>query len=81
MAKAALVNPSARWLHLPGLRPDADRHLPAACDHIEPHRGDVAKFWAGPFRTLCSTCHNSHKQSEEKTGRKRLQTGIDGWPE
>ena len=22
-------------------------------DHIEPHRGDVNKFWLGPFMSLC----------------------------
>lgn len=35
------------------------------CDHIEPHCGDVAKFWAGPFQTLCKRCHDKVKQSEE----------------
>jgi 5-methylcytosine-specific restriction enzyme A len=23
------------------------------CDHIEPHRGDVNKFWLGPLQSLC----------------------------
>lgn len=39
------------------------------CDHVEPHRGDVEKFWAGPFQSLCRTCHNSAKQREERGGR------------
>src|SRR5262245_3241075 len=26
------------------------------CDHIEPHRGNVEKFWTGPFQTLCKIC-------------------------
>ena len=34
-------------------------------DHKEPHRGDMEKFWAGPFQSLCGTCHSSHKQREE----------------
>lgn len=38
----------------------------SVCDHIEPHRGDVGKFWSGPFQSLCSPCHNSLKQSEER---------------
>ncbi len=27
------------------------------CDHLEPHKGDLAKFWAGPFQSLCASCH------------------------
>jgi hypothetical protein len=23
------------------------------CDHVEPHHGDVNKFWLGPFQSLC----------------------------
>lgn len=36
------------------------------CDHVEPHRGDEVRFWAGPFQTLCKTCHDSRKQREEQ---------------
>ena len=36
------------------------------CDHIHPHRGDVQKFWAGPFQTLCKRCHDSDKQRLER---------------
>lgn len=35
------------------------------CDHVNPHRGDEALFWAGPFQTLCEFCHKVHKQSQE----------------
>lgn len=36
------------------------------CDHTERHGGDEAKFWAGPFQTLCADpCHNKHKQQME----------------
>jgi 5-methylcytosine-specific restriction enzyme A len=28
------------------------------CDHVEPHRGDVDKFWSCPFQTLCKPCHD-----------------------
>ncbi len=38
------------------------------CDHVEPHRGDEAKFWAGPFQTLCKTCHDKDKQRQERRG-------------
>lgn len=27
-------------------------------DHREPHRGDMVKFWAGPFDSMCERCHN-----------------------
>lgn len=36
------------------------------CDHIERHGGDEAKFWAGPFQTLCKACHDSAKQRMER---------------
>lgn len=50
------------------------------CDHIEPHRGDEAKFWTGPFQGLCKPCHDSAKQRMEKSGRPTLTFGTDGWP-
>jgi 5-methylcytosine-specific restriction enzyme A len=37
------------------------------CDHVEPHRGCVEKFWAGPFQTLCKDCHDSDKQQLERS--------------
>ena len=33
-------------------------------DHIEPHHGDVIKFFAGPFQSLCHH-HHSAKTREE----------------
>jgi len=37
-------------------------------DHKEPHRGDMDRFWAGPFQSLCKHCHDSHKQRAENGG-------------
>ena len=37
-------------------------------DHVEPHRGDMDKFWRGPFQSLCERCHNSDKQRMEHGG-------------
>lgn len=37
-------------------------------DHKEPHHGDMAKFWTGPFQSLCKHCHDSHKQRLENGG-------------
>ncbi len=50
------------------------------CDHVDPHRGDLAKFWRGPFQSLCKTCHDSTKQTMEKSGRQLVRIGLDGWP-
>lgn len=44
------------------------------CDHVEPHRGDVVKFWTGPFQTLCKPCHDVVKQKEEVADR---SAGLD----
>jgi 5-methylcytosine-specific restriction endonuclease McrA len=44
------------------------------CDHVEPHRGDVERFWAGPFQTLCKACHDGQKQKEEIAAR---AAGLD----
>lgn len=53
-------------------------------DHIEPHRGDTAKFWdAGNLQGLCQPHHDSTKQSIEKGGEGRkpkAMIGLDGWP-
>ena len=34
-------------------------------DHIEPHRGDVERFWRGALQSLCNPHHNAAKQAEE----------------
>ena len=44
------------------------------CDHVEPHRGDVDKFWSGPFQALCKPCHDGVKQKEEVAAR---AAGLD----
>lgn len=36
-------------------------------DHVIPHKGDRWKFWnRSNWQALCATCHNSHKQREER---------------
>jgi 5-methylcytosine-specific restriction protein A len=43
----------------------ANIHTPATdVDHITPHRGDPAKFYSGPFQSLCHACH-SRKTAQE----------------
>lgn len=50
---------------------EAEGRIAAAviCDHVTPHRGDVERFWAGPFQSLCKPCHDSAKQREESSFR------------
>ena len=49
------------------------------CDHVDPHHGDVNKFWLGPFQSLCKRCHDSTKRFVETRGF-RPDIGLDGWP-
>lgn len=50
-----------------------------AVDHIVPLRQGGAKFDEDNLQPLCETCHNSHKQSEDRLGYSR-QIGVDGFP-
>ncbi|MBA3576201.1 MAG: HNH endonuclease [Sphingomonas sp.] len=55
----------------------------AHCDHKTPHKGKDELFWnADNLIILCANCHNSAKQSEERTGKARplIIIGTDGWP-
>ena len=62
IAKMQLAaEPLCRMCHRKG------RLAPATtCDHIERHGGDPIKFWGGPFQSLCTSCHSSEKQSQER---------------
>lgn len=44
------------------------------CDHVEPHKGDLDKFWSGPFQTLCPDDHDVVKQGIEVRG---YEAGCD----
>lgn len=37
----------------------------AVVDHVEAHRGDLKKFWAGPLQTLTKRCHDSWAQRRD----------------
>ena len=45
------------------------------CDHVEPHHGDVNKFWLGPFQSLCKRYHDSTKRLEKR----RLISEVPVW--
>lgn len=51
----------------------------SVCDHVHPHRGEERHFWAGPFQSLCTSCHSRTKQASEM-GRGPQQLDADGWP-
>jgi hypothetical protein len=44
--------------------------------HIEPHRGDLAKFRSGVQQSLCKPCHDGLTDS----GKRKRVIGIDGFP-
>lgn len=46
------------------------RTTPASVvDHIKMHKGDAALFWdEGNWQSLCASCHDRHKQRQERTG-------------
>jgi len=48
-------------------------------DHIEPHRGDPAKFWFGKLQSLCPTHHSGSKAQLESKGYTN-DIGDDGFP-
>ena len=43
------------------------------------HKGDVDKFWSGPFVSTCKACHASRGQRED-LGQTVVTFGADGWP-
>lgn len=57
-------------------------------DHIEPHKGDQAKFWNHDnWQPLCATCHNRKTASEDGAFgnakgqvKVRADCGLDGLP-
>ena len=50
-------------------------------DHIIPHKGDEALFWASDnWQPLCKPCHDTIKAQEEGRHRKRPRIGLDGYP-
>jgi len=48
-------------------------------DHVEPHRGDMVKFWAGPFQPACRWHHAVIKQHLEELYAKGQAKASDLW--
>lgn len=54
--------------------------VPAAVvDHVEPHKGNLLKFWCGQLQSLCKPCHDSRKRFVDLHGYD-YAVGADGWP-
>ena len=54
--------------------------IASVVDHIIPHRGDLTLFYdEDNLQPLCKTCHDSHKQRDERRG---YSGDVDksGWP-
>lgn len=47
--------------------------------HVEAHKGDLEKFWNGPFRSDCASCHSRWGQKEDH-GKSIVRFDADGWP-
>ena len=47
--------------------------------HDGAHRGDIERFYDGPFISTCKPCHASRGQRED-LGQTVVRFGADGWP-
>lgn len=67
--------PWCRMCLLAGRRTQA-----TTADHIDPHRGDLKKFWdVNNLQSLCDI-HHGEKQRMECGGQQKQVIGKDGWP-
>jgi hypothetical protein len=53
--------------------------IASVADHIEPHRGQKHAFAHGKLQSLCRTCHETKKKTEEHRGFDTA-IGLDGYP-
>ena len=50
------------------------------CHHIDKDsKLDPERFFHGPYQSLCTSCHDSDAQQEERIGFSTA-VGTDGWP-
>jgi len=66
--------PLCEWCRAKGIITAA-----TVCHHETPHKGDRAKFYAGPFISLCAPCHDTEAAQIERRGF-TTNIGLDGWP-
>jgi 5-methylcytosine-specific restriction endonuclease McrA len=56
------------------------RTVPArVADHVEPVNGNWNAMWLGRLQSLCKSCHDGAKRTEERNGF-RPGFGVDGLP-
>jgi len=51
---------------------------PTEVHHDGAHRGDIERFYDGPFISTCRPCHASRGQREDLGT--YIEFGLDGWP-
>ena len=50
------------------------------CHHVDPDtKLNPETFFAGPFESLCQSCHDGPMQQIERIGYSN-EVGVDGWP-
>lgn len=69
------ANPLCEWC----LQEREDVTVATEVHHDGPHRGDITRFFEGPFVSTCKRCHASRGQLEDN-GKAVVQFGADGWP-
>ena len=47
--------------------------------HVHAHKGDLDKFWSGPFVATCKPCHSRRGQLEDH-GKVVVRFDALGWP-
>lgn len=73
-ARQLTIEPHCRFCARDGLKTRA-----TTVDHVERHRGNRARFFGGPFQSLCKPCHDGEKQRLELHGYS-TKIGADGLP-
>lgn len=49
-------------------------------DHVKPWRGDLEAFFAGPFQSLCKSCHGAKSSREDRDDKPRKGCDVNGDP-
>lgn len=75
-AQQLMANPLCAFCLARGIVTEA-----TIADHIKPHKGDESLFFDNNnLQSLCKECHDSDKQALERTGKRLVHIGLDGWP-
>lgn len=69
------TNPLCEWC----LQEREEVTVATEVHHDGAHRGDIVRFFEGPFVSTCKPCHASRGQLEDN-GKRVVRFGADGWP-